>query len=203
MLNRSATSLDTSWLAVVQMKISTCFSGEIHSLPLSVIGILPVLTTSRQSCSDDPRVSLKWLRNSLGLYVANVVSKYPIIIFKFLRIKHEAAPKNWQVVIFLQYIVHYFSFSRIFAHKKHYHVLHDGLRKAAREWVEVNRHSIRSVASIGQCRSIIQWLVRVDPDRKFWHNGKYPQASRRPSSGFDNTAPNCGLYSHQESYTAP
>ena len=61
MLNRSATSRDTSWLAIVQTKINTCFSGGIRSLPLLLSGIRPVLTTSRQSSSNVARVSLKWL----------------------------------------------------------------------------------------------------------------------------------------------
>lgn len=84
---------------------------------------------------------------------------------------------NWQVVIFLYTIIHDFRFLRIFANKKHFYVLHDGLRKAVREWAEENWHSIRSVASIGKCQihfSVVglssPWLVG--------HNGKHLMLSR-------------------------
>ena len=93
MLNLSATDRDDSWFAIIQTKARTCFSGAICSLPLLVIGIRPVFITSRQSCSNDPRESLKWLWNSPREYMFTVASKYPATLLRFRRIKQQAAPK--------------------------------------------------------------------------------------------------------------
>ena len=47
-----------------KLNISTCFSGGVRSefVPLLVIGICPVLTTSGESSSNKAQVSLKWLK---------------------------------------------------------------------------------------------------------------------------------------------